>query len=162
MTFINFLGGLINGFIGHISGDLSDLPGSMVFVAIFCGLYLWLTLIKIGIKNEYRLPLMRTVLWTVIISADLIFRRDNRIETADYVLFLNNNGLNLFYNTFFLKVYHGKQGIDCFAIYGIGIFIFALYEFSIIKISTLLADRIIVKKRPDHQATSNEPDKNAS
>jgi hypothetical protein len=76
------------------------------------------------------------------VSLDLLFNH-NAPETVDYLLALINGGLCLFYNTILFTVYNGGTGNSYFEIYGLGILLFALYEFVIIKASTILADRLL-------------------
>jgi hypothetical protein len=145
MTVINFVGGLINSNVGHFQGNLSDFPSTITFVAIFCVLYLFTTLIKTKINAEYRLPIIRVAFWTLVIAIDLM-HNSNSLHTFDYLLALINGGLCLFYNTLLFKIYNGGTGNTYFEIYGYGIFIFAAYEFLILKTSTVLADKLIGKK----------------
>lgn len=146
MTLINFIGGLVNSNVGHFQGNLSDFPDTMGIVAVFCGLYLLTTIPKIKLDETYRLPIIRTIFWTLFVTLDLLFRREGILETVDYILALINSGLCLFYNTILFKVYNGGTGNTYFEIYGLGIFLFAIYEFAIIKTSTILADKLIRRK----------------
>lgn len=147
MTLINFIGGLVNNNVGHFQGNLSDFPGTTVNVAIFCGLYLLTTIIKTKLDVTYRLPLIRTIFWTLLVTLDILFRREGVLETLDYILSLTNCGLCLFYNTILFKVYNGGTGDTLFEIYGLGILLFAVYEYAIIKTSTVLADKLFRQKQ---------------
>lgn len=146
MTVINLVGGIVNSNVGHFQGNLSDFPDTIVFVAIFCGLYLLTTIIKSKVDSSYRLPIIRTLFWTSVVTIDILYRSEVAMETVDYILALTNSGLCLFYNTLLFKVYNGGTGDTYFEIYGFGIVAFAIYEFLIIKTSTILADKLIKQK----------------
>lgn len=146
-SLLNFIGGLVNTNIGHFQGTLSDFPGTILPVAIFCGLYLLTTIIKSKVDVVYRLPLIRTIFWTVLVTFDIIYRREGVLVTVDYILALTNAGLCLFYNTILFKVYNGGTGNTFFEIYGLGIILFAVYEFAIIKYSSVFADKLLKQKR---------------
>lgn len=146
MTIINFIGGLVNSNIGHFSGNLSDFPDTIVCVAIFCGLYLLTVVPKIILAESYRLPIIRTLFWTLFVTLDILYPRKGVLETADYGLALVNSGLCMFYDTILFKVYNGGTDGTYLEIYGLGIFLFAIYEFIIIKTSTILADKFSRRK----------------
>jgi hypothetical protein len=152
MTLINFIGGLVNSNVGHFQGNLSDFFDTMGIVAIFCGLYLLTTIPKIKIDVPYRLPIIRTIFWTLFVTLDLLYRREGVLETVDYILALINGGLCLFYNTILFKVYNGGTGDTYFEIYGLGILLFAVYEYTIIKTSTVLADKLFRQKHQTNVA----------
>jgi len=146
MTLINFIGGLVNSNIGHYQGNLSDFPDTIGMVAIFCGLYLLTAIIKTKVDTSYRLPLIRTIFWSLVVTLDILCRSNNAIETVDYLLALTNGGLCSFYDTLLFKVYNGNTGDTYFEIYGFGIIGFAVYEFIIIKYSTRWTDKLIRHK----------------
>lgn len=145
MTFVNLIGGIVNSNIGHFHGNLTDFVDSMGVVAIFCCLYLMTTLLKINVDITYRLPVVRTIFWTLIVTLDITYRSENDFYTVEYLLALINGGLCLFYNTLVFKVYNGGAGNTYFEIYGLGIIAFAIYEFLIIKTSTNITDKILNK-----------------
>lgn len=146
MTFVNLIGGIVNSNVGHFQGNLSDFVETMEMVAIFCGLYLLTSLIKSKHDTNYRLPIIRTIFWTLMVTLDLIYRSENDFYTVDYLLALVNGGLCLFYNTLLFKVYNGGTGNTYLEIYGFGIIAFAIYELIIIKSSTIITDKILNKK----------------
>lgn len=139
----------VNSSLGIIQGDFSYFLLSVFYVSIFCGFYLLSTLFKIKLDITYRLPLFRILLWSLLVSLELLIIKEGILETWNYILELNNSAFLLFYNTLLFKIFNGNTGVSFFEIYGFGIIGIGLYEFIIIKLSTIIADRLT------HTKTSN-------
>ena len=141
MSFINFLGGIVNGYLSY-EGNLTVFPDTLVFVGIFCGLYLLSTGIKLKLDNSLKLPIIRTICWTLFVSTEL-FLHPNIDGEPSYILFLVNSGLCTFWNTIFISIPSGVGQSFFFDTILMNIIAFGLYEIGVIKTATLAYDKLI-------------------
>ena len=145
MEVINFVGGLVNGKVGNYSYNLKDFPETILIVGIFSGAYFITTTFKTKINNTYRLPIIRTIFWTVLILIDVLNFRTDSLYNFTYLLALNNGLLCFFYDTLLFKLYNGMTGYgsNYFQVFAIDILIFAAYELLIIKTATYILESIL-------------------
>ena len=145
MSAINFLGALTNGLLNYSGNLTNDFHETFIIVGIFCGLYLLTTRIKIKLHNSLKLPIIRTILWTIFVSTELFIEPTIDGEFS-YILFLNNSGLFTFWNTIFISI-PGGVGQNFFVDnILLNIIAFGLYEIAVIRTAVFTYDRIIQKK----------------
>jgi hypothetical protein len=141
MSIVNFFGSLMNQRLNY-SGGLKDFGGSLIFVIIFSVIYLGVARIPWKISESLKLPIIRSVFWTLFVSTEL-FYEPNIDGEPSYILFLMNAGLNLFWETFFLSI-----GRLSFFIgnYVLNILVFGVFEVGVIHAARLIAVRLDKQK----------------
>lgn len=153
MTVINFIAALVLETQNYSEG-LDTFPDTLVFIGSFCVLYILTTFIPIKLDNSLKLPIIRTIIWTIFVASELFVKPTIDGEPS-YILFLNNSGLCLFWPTFFHLGESSCVGCDFWTDnILINILLFGLYEIGIIKTATLAYNRIKNKSTTRQQRLS--------
>lgn len=90
MTVINFFGALTNGLLNYSENLTNDFHATFIFIGAFCCLYFLTARLKINLDNSLKLPIIRTVLWTIFLSKEHFIKLNANGE-VNYSLFLNNS-----------------------------------------------------------------------
>ena len=96
MSIVNFFGEIVNRLLDYHSW--MDFSGTLMFIGIFCGIYLLTTKINLKIDNSLKLPIIRTIFWILLVSSDL-FTEPNIDGEASYLLYLTNTALCTLWDT---------------------------------------------------------------
>lgn len=145
LSIVNFFGAVTNELLNYSGNLTDDFHETFILVGIFCGLYLLTTRIKTKLDNSLKLPIIRSILWTIFVSTEL-FTEPTLNGEPSYILFLNNSGLCTFWNTIFISI-PGGVGQNFFVDnILINIVAFGLYEIAIIRIAISIYHKVINKK----------------
>lgn len=140
MVTINFIGKATNKLVGHY-GD-GTIVDTLEINGIFCLLYFGFSRFNSKLKNEYRIPLFRSILWTiVIILFDYIYYDPYALMTlfAD-MLGPINGALFSPYNSIIFYLDKNSGYSNFIRIFIISIYGIALVEVLLIKVATFLVD----------------------
>jgi hypothetical protein len=140
MVTINFIGKATNKLVGHYGGG--TIVDTLEINGIFCLLYFGFSRFNSKLKNEYRIPLFRSILWTiVIILFDYIYYDPYALMTlfAD-VLSPINGALFSPYNSILHYLDQNSGYSNFIRIFVTSIYGMALVEVLLIKAAIFLVD----------------------
>ena len=147
LNFLTVIGGLLNDKYYNDDAGTKYFFSGMPFKAFLVGLFFLTTLIKTRVDISLRLPIIRTILWSVFVIPEFFWQPPLDGEPS-MILYLNNGGICSLYN-FSLHAFTDNYCIGCNLWRDTvlpGLILFGLFEYLIIKVSDKLSLKITSRK----------------